>query len=186
MRMAANKHYPAFMIRGILVTLGLCGILINAYFGELNAYGIILMIVQLVALDLILQESKIYNTHYVRVLYIAAAGWIFGAMLKILHMPYSDSVLTASMVVAAIIYTIRFIQKDKKRLLDFTKWLWLLFGIATVFLFMIHHVWAELMQYISLGMFFAMLLMFFIAPDKPMEENQERKKDLTDAPLDSL
>jgi len=46
---------------------------------------------------------------------------IFGALFKIMHWPFANNLMLIGAVLLAILYTIRFISKPKKFLLDYVK-----------------------------------------------------------------
>lgn len=181
-----TPQYPATRIRSILVICGVISILVSRTVAPLEAWSVILLIVQLVALDMILKESTVFFTGYFRFISLCIGVLIIGALFKIMHWPGADQMVLISMSGIAVIYTIRVLHKKRLRFLDISKWAWLITGITSSLLSFLHQPYAQLAAYISMGMFFMMMLAFFIAPkeDNPVQESQET--DTTNVPLDQL
>jgi hypothetical protein len=176
-----TSPYPSTTIRLILIIVGVVGILLNR---SGDAITTILFIVQLVALDLMLRESKIYYTVYYRAILISMFFYITGALLKIMHWQGSDLLLIISFTAVALAYLLRTINKKNKILLDYVKCAWVVSVCTTAYLTLMHLPYSDIGNYVNLGLFGVMLLLFFISPpattnQTPIDEG-ERPFDMVD------
>ncbi len=153
--------YPATTIRLILIIVGVIGILLNR---SGDAITTILFIIQLVALDLMLRESTIYCTQYYRAILIAMFFYIIGALFRILHWEGQELFLIIAFTGVALAYVLRTINKKQKVLLDYIKCTWVISVCTTAFLTIMHQPYSDIGNYVNLGLFGVMLLLFFISP----------------------
>lgn len=176
----AQKYYPATTVRLVLIILGIVGFLLIRNNGTLYT---LLFIIQLVALDLIFRESKIFYTPYYRGILISIFFYIVGALFKIMHYEGGDLMLTISFAGVALAYSLRTINKTNKTLLDYTKGLWVFSACATAFLTTMHWPYSLIGNYINLGLFAGMLILFFVSPpptSKFEEQPSEQPFDMID------
>lgn len=177
-----QKYYPATTIRLILIIIGISGILLRNMVGSNDTVTTILFIIQLVALDAILKESDIFTTIYFRVIQVAISIYIIGSLCKIMHWPGADFLLIAAISLVVIIYIVRTVNKKQINILDITKCCWVISVCFTAIASLLHLPLANVGSYINLGLFGAMLLLFFLSPVK---ESREEKKHY-DTPLDQV
>jgi len=154
--------YPATTIRLILIIVGVVFILLNRS-GE--AITTILFIIQLVALELMLRESKIYFTYYYRAILISMFFYIIGALFRILHWEGQALFLNISFAGVALTYLLRTINKSHKILLDYIKCAWVVSVCITASLTVMGRPYSDVGNYVNLGLFGLMLLLFFISPN---------------------
>ena len=83
------------------------------------------LVVVVLALYLIAGESKFMRSKWMRIIRAFFGLLILGVLFKILHWPGADFVLLGAITGLIVIYTIWFIRKPKKLMLDWVKWLWI-------------------------------------------------------------
>lgn len=179
----AQKSYPVTTYRLILLIIGLTGLLMRGLLGETNVVTIILFIVQLVALDLILKESNIFSTVYYRFILICISFYIVGALFIIMHWQGGIMLLTVAVSGVVITYITRTINKSSIRILDIVKCAWVISVCFTTIAKLMHLRYADIGNYINLGLFGVMLLLFFLSPIKPTPKQNINHNEL---PLDQV
>ncbi|MGZ4077141.1 MAG: GldL-related protein, partial [Bacteroidia bacterium] len=85
---------------------------------------------------------------------------IIGSMLKVMHWPFGNLIITAGLTAIVFVYTIRFIKKVTKKQLDILKLLWLMvFCFAAVFKIN-HWPWGNILLTMQTGFFLLLLFSF--------------------------
>ncbi|MFI5171799.1 MAG: hypothetical protein ACHQFW_05380 [Chitinophagales bacterium] len=171
-------------IRFILILIGISGILLSKlyvhYSGNGYAIYIIVLIAQLLILDMMMKESDIYMTIYLRLIYICIAIYIVGACFKILHISGSDPLLLVSLSLIGLIYIVRTFNKRNIKLLDISKCLWVVFAISTPLFNLFHWQYGDIVGWANLISFFIMAGLFFLSPIKQKAEKQYKTNEQFD------
>ncbi len=117
-----------------------------------------LLLGQLNGLFLYFIESDIYRTIYFRLLIFGLLIFILGVVFKLQHWPKNNLILSTGAGFIVVIYFIRFLNKAKKRFLDYIKFFWL-FMVVTGFIFKLYH-WhyGDIIMNASIGVFWLGLL----------------------------
>ncbi|HRG84328.1 MAG TPA: hypothetical protein PLU02_01450 [Chitinophagales bacterium] len=178
-----QKSYPVTNYRLILLIIGITGLLMRGFLGETDVVTIILFIIQLVALDLILKESNIFSTVYYRFIQICISIYIIGALFIIMHWEGGSLLLTAAVSGVVVTYIIRTINKSPINILDIVKCAWVISVCFTTIAKLMHLRYADIGNYINLGLFGVMLLLFFLSPVKPAPKHNNSHNEL---PLDQV
>ena len=100
-------------------------------------------------------------------------GWgasvvLMGALFKIQHWPGSSIIYLCSILIVTITYSLRFILKEKKTIIDYTKVFWIVFAYLGFYFKIKHWILQDLFLYISIAIFWIGLL-YLLYSDYKME-----------------
>ncbi len=170
-------------LRAVLI---FCAVILlgSALLRGVDIWIVIIQIIQFIALEAMLRESDIARTQYIRPIYAAIGIFIIGSLFKIMHWPNGELLIIVAISMVAITYTVRTIRKTPMLIIDILKWLWVISMSAMSISNTLQWNASESLSYVSTGIFFLMLLGYFVLPrkegrptDKPLEE---------DIPIDQL
>jgi hypothetical protein len=92
-------------------------------------------IAQWIGLILLVTNGTLLQTSYWKIIVACCVMVVVSLLLKIIHSPLGHELFVASSIVIVLVYTVRFLQKKQKNLLDWLKYFWicswLLSGAAT-------------------------------------------------------
>ncbi len=80
---------------------------------------------QVLGIFLLYRYSTIRGTIFWRIIQVLFGVTFIGMLFKLQHWPGASIMLGGSLIGIALVYSIRFIQKDIKQRLDVFKWLWI-------------------------------------------------------------
>ena len=107
----------------------------------------------------IVHESKIMKTIFGRLILILVSVIIIGFLFKLMHWLNANLILMIGYFGIMILYTIRFILKKQKHLLDILKLMWLEIGSLISLLILMHKIDRDY-SFISSLLFFAVICVF--------------------------
>lgn len=120
-----NKNLLILLLIAALIALGGLIELILTQFEKGGLFlSLGLSFVNLFGLILLLRNSSLTKTIYIRIISILIAIIIIGAMFKIMHWPGSSIMLSIGLMGIPSVYSFRFIKKPVKQLLDILKLAW--------------------------------------------------------------
>lgn len=120
-----NKNLLIILLIATLIALGGLVALILTQFEKGGLFlSLGLSFVNLFGLILLLRNSSLTKTIYIRIISFLIAIIIIGAMFKIMHWPGSAIMLSIGLIGIPIVYSFRFIKKTVKQLLDILKLAW--------------------------------------------------------------
>ena len=135
-----------------------------ADFSILIPFLFIPFIVRFVWFCFIAYDSKILKTIYGYLLIISFAAFGLGLLAKLEHWWWAAYALIAGSISALIIYTIRFFLKSKKNLLDYAKYVFVLFYFGISFLILERFISADFKLVYHI-LFYALVFMFALVKD---------------------
>lgn len=133
-----NKHLLILILIAFMIFL--FGLIINlsgdAAFGSVWV-SLGLSFVNLLGINLLVKNGTLRKTTYFKLISVFIGLLIFGAMFKVMHWPGASIILIISLIGIPLIYTIHFLKKTIKNILDFLKLAWVLTPyIAVLFVIM--------------------------------------------------
>jgi len=131
--------------------------------------GILSTLVALFWLYQITKTSGLFRTMLGRLLYIAFAILMTGALAKLEHWWWASYALILGICSAAFIYLLRFLLKKNKNVQDIVK---LLFFQLTLFLALskLEHYNVDYFEIVKLGIYYLMIYLFVIESTSPKFE----------------
>lgn len=118
-------------------------------------------IAEILALIMMMINGTFMSWRFYKVIYLIGGGIVFGAILKILHLPGADEILLLSYLLMPLLYSIYFLTKKQKQLLDWLKLVcvWSYFIIAALsFLRVLQR--GSWIEWVSFGLFWVTFVYF--------------------------
>jgi hypothetical protein len=117
-------------------------------------------IAEFLGLILLLRNGTTINTVYFTIFLFCMGFVLIGSLFKIMHWP-GENLLFLSLIAIAVIYTIRFMAKKQKRLLDVLKLLWVITAYVGSAFVMQHWIPRDVL-YIGRGLAWITIVYFII------------------------
>ncbi len=180
-----RQQYPAINTRLLIFLYGAFALTFGYWLETIEAWSMIILIVQLVVLDMLLKESTIFQTPLIRIFYGLTSLVIVGSMFILLHFPYGHLIVSIGLGGMALVYTYRVAKKHPMSSLDISKWLWFVTSQTSTIFILWRLPYSRMSAYISLGAFFLMMLAFFLSP-RTAPQHTAQQTDSDEQLLDQL
>lgn len=117
---------------------------------------------------LLFKNGGFIRSNYLRFLSISIGVLIIAALLKILHIPISNTFLILGFSSMLVVYIVWFINRPERKIIDILKVLWLASFLGGMLFRILHYPYVELLMYIDLGLFILILVLFITSNFKKL------------------
>jgi uncharacterized membrane protein len=152
--------FVALIFRFLLIELSIADILLNVCF--------------LLSLIYMYSIGTFKNSKLGRLSYITLSIFIIGALFKLMHWPYGGILILFGLTAIMVIYTIYFIMKRQKKLLDWIKVFAVLIKTVASMFWISHWSYREELSVASTIVLIALIIVFYIRVMKnDLDKNEE-------------
>ncbi|WMJ73622.1 hypothetical protein RCC89_10675 [Cytophagaceae bacterium ABcell3] len=147
----------------IMLVVGIAGEILSLT-GIYNVQEVtrnILGVGRLAAIGLLLYYGSLRSRTVFYSLMIVSAGiFVLGNLLEIMHWPGADVFITTGLAGLPLVYSVHYLSKEVKQLLDHLKVLWVWLFVVPVFLRVFHVSYPTFMLFAEWGVFLLLFSLF--------------------------